>query len=538
MDEDFGILKVQSTDSHNIKQKNNNNAEERWLSVLNNLNSQVYFNISTTICTFQNKLDKKQSLTKKDVEMLRIGLPFPQTNSQYSFFLPQSLENQFLTRFPNNRFSYVFENDINNLSVVQMLNKQIVKSQHLNETNFQERYQDSVRIVTNFDQACKNTNQKVVLLLLDFHQHPLTVVHFINFLTKCQFQVVCPYLPDVFIKSAMINPEQSIRNIFNIISEIKNILIFHPFNIIAHGISVPIGLQIHQLYGMECQKVILCNPIINFKNISVVTNEIQNEAQNIVTCNLSRTVEFSLEPINRVTYNKQHSEPSTIQFANTVHRLQLKKKNSKLKKNENIQLNRSVQHFQNRTFSLIEQMIQPDQDQEQNYLDDIVQLINSKVKNIYKDVSLLSGLIKAHDVNHLSDLEIVADINKFFSINSFFATVSHMFRTFLRKLYSLFVFSPLEQLEQYHIYKNVFDRHFFESFSEMKIFLETNTTTWIDDMNLYNLISSHDCLISEDFLQDMRDSKANFKKMHCRTIIGAGHDLLSVAGNVIEKLLK
>ncbi|CAL6012899.1 Conserved_hypothetical protein [Hexamita inflata] len=537
MNDDFGILKIFSTETDFQTQNTDINQEQRQIMIQNKLKSQIYHNLSTTTNNLLNNLNIKQSLTKKDIEIIQRGLPIPQTNYQYSFFLPQSLENQFVTRFTNDQFSYVFDHSLRNLSVLQMLNKEIVKTSDLNIESFQDRFFDSIRIVTNFTLENQIPNQKVVLLLLDFHQHPLTVAHFIQFLTRLNYKVICPYLPDIYIKSEMINPELSYQYIINLISDIKILLIQQQFQIIAHGTSAPIGLRIHQLYGMECKKIILCNPLLNFQNESY-ENETQDKAPEIdpTPFEPSRTLEFSLESIHKSvnTLTRQPSEPSIIeQVEISQQRLQCKTKSSKLQQQVNVS-----KEPKNRTYSLIEQLIQPDiVDQEQNMLDDLVQIVNSQVEIIYKDVSLLSGLLKAHDVNRLSDLELVTEINRFFKINSLLTPVSFMFRSFLRLLYSVFVFSPLEQLEQYHIYKSVFDRHFFESFAEMKIMLETNKTQWTDDMNLYNLISSHDSLISEDFLQEMRDSKANFKKMHCRTVVGAGHDMFSVAGTLIEKLL-
>ncbi|CAL6052610.1 Alpha/Beta_hydrolase fold [Hexamita inflata] len=538
MDDDFGTLKIITTETYCYEQQACENQDNKRIVIQNELKSQIYHNLSITTSSLHNNINIKQSLTKKDIEIIQRGLPIPQTNYQYSFFLPQSLENQFITRFTNNQFSYVFDHSLRNLSVLQMLNKEIVKTSDLNTESFQDRYMDSVRIVTNFTLENLIPNQKVVLLLLDFHQHPLTVAHFIQFLTRLNYKVVCPYLPDVYIKSEMINPELSYQYIINLISETKTLLIPQPFQIIAHGTSAPIGLRIHQQYGMECQKVILCNPLLNFQNESLEI-ETQQDAEEVdaTPYESSRTVEFSLEPINKnlPTLTRQPSEPSIIEQVDIPQqRLQQKAQRSKLQQQVNVS-----KEPKNRTYSLIEQLIQSDViDLEQTMLDDLVQLINSQVEIIYKDVSLLSGLMKAHDVNRLSELELVTNISKFWKINSLITPVSFMFRAFIRLLYSVFVFSPLEQIEQYHIYKSVFDRHFFESFAEMKIMLETNKTQWTDDMNLYNLISSHDCLISEDFLQEMRDSKANFKKMHCRTIVGAGHDMFSVAGTVIEKLLR
>ncbi|CAL5978438.1 Conserved_hypothetical protein [Hexamita inflata] len=419
-----------------------------------------------------------------------------------------------------------------------MLNKEIVKTSELNIESFQDRHLDSIRIVTNFTLKNQIQNQKVVLLLLDFHQHPLTVVHFIQFLTRLNYKIVCPYLPDVYIKSEMIDPDISYDYLVDLISEIKMLLIPQPFQIIAHGTSAPIGLRIHQQYGMECQKVILCNPLLNFQSES--ENETQQDVEEVDATPFESSVEFTLEPVNKAqqTLTTLTSETSIIEQVNIIPKQHLKQISSR--SNLQQQINEIPENeAKNRTYSLINQLVHPDViDQEQSFLDDLVQLVNSQVEIIYKDVSLLSGLIKAHDVSRLSNLKLVSNINKFLKIYSLITPTNMMIRSFMRLLYSVFLFSPLEQMEQYHIYKDVFDRHFFESFWEIQIMLETNTTQWTNDMNLYNLISSHDCLISEDFLQKMRDSKENFNKMHCRTIVGAGHDMFSVAGTVIEKLLR
>ncbi|CAL6052636.1 Conserved_hypothetical protein [Hexamita inflata] len=539
MDDDLGILKLIASEANSYERQTSENQEEKRLVIQNQLKSQIYHNLSITTSNLLNNLNIKHSLTKKDIEIIEKGLPIPQINNQYSFFLPQSLENQFMTRFKNEQFSYVFDHSLRKLSVLQMLNKEIVKTTDLNIESFQDRYLDSVRIVTNFTLENQIPNQKVVLLLLDFHQHPLTVVHFIQFLTRLNYKVVCPYLPDIFIKSIeKIDPDISYDYITDLISETKEILIPETFYIIAHGTSAPIGLRIHQHYGMECQKVILCNPLLNFKNESF-ENETQQDDE-VDNTPFESSVEFTLEPVNKAqqTLTTLPSETSIIEQVNIIPKQHLKQISSR--SNLQQQINEKPENeAKNRTYSLINQLVHPDIiDHEQSFLDDLVSLVNSEVEIIYKDVSLLSGIMKAFDVSKLSTLKLTTNINRFFKICSLITPTSFMFRSFIRLLYSVFVFSPLEQMEQYHIYKDVLDRHFFESFWEIQIMLETNTTQWTNDMNLYNLISSHDCLISEDFLQKMRDSKENFNKMHCRTIVGAGHDMFSVAGTVIEKLLR
>ena len=44
--------------------------------------------------------------------------------------------------------------------------------------------------------------KRYVLLLADFYQHPLAITHYLRYLTKHGFQVVCPYLGDIINKCA------------------------------------------------------------------------------------------------------------------------------------------------------------------------------------------------------------------------------------------------------------------------------------------------------------------------------------------------
>ncbi|CAL5978420.1 Conserved_hypothetical protein [Hexamita inflata] len=496
--------------------------------------SQVYSNISETQINLSHKMSKYKSIGRKDLQILNQGLNIP----QITHFLPSLLENQIQTRFQNNQFSYVFDHSLRNLSVLQMLNKEIVKTSDLNEESFQDRYLDSVRIVTNFTLENQIPNQKVVLLLLDFHQHPLTVVHFIQFLTRLNYKVVCPYLPDVFLKSSMINPEQSYSFIVSLITDVHKLLIQGEFQIVAHGMAAPIGLRLRQQFGLLCQKVVLCNPLLNFekppRTDSFLENDTKQQAQVQSQSESSLSMddlEYSIEKTQRSNFQAMSpSEQSTIEPVNTQQQYEIvQSRPSKLQRSAKTQV-QALETPSNSIKQIIDNTL---------YLkDDQTNELNQELQVFYKDVQLLSGLMKAHDVSRLSDLELITDVNRFFKINQLLTPVSFMFKSFLRLLYSVFVFSPLEQIEQYHIYKSVFDRHFFESFAEMKIMLETNTTQWTDDMNLYCLVSSHGCFNSEEHLKKMNQSRASFKKTQCRTIVGAGHDLFSVAGNVIEKLLR
>ncbi|CAL6012921.1 Alpha/Beta_hydrolase fold [Hexamita inflata] len=419
-----------------------------------------------------------------------------------------------------------------------MHNQQIIKIKNLDEKTLQDRDLDSVRIVINFTRENLIPNQKVVLLLLDLHQHPLTVVHFIQFLTRLNYKVVCPYLADVFLKSAMINPEQSYSFIISLITDIHKLLIQGEFQIVAHGMSAPIGLRLRQQFGLLCQKVVLCNPLLNFEKPSRTDSFVESDTklQTQVRSQSESTLsmddlEYSIEKTQRSNFQAMSpSEQSTIEPVNTQQQYEIvQSRPSKLQRSAKTQV---------QTLETPSNSIKQAVDNTQFLKDGQTNELNQELQVFYKDVQLLSGLMKAHDVSRLSDLELVTEINRFFKINSLLTPVSFMFRFFLRLLYSVFVFSPLEQIEQYHIYKSVFDRHFFESFAEMKIMLETNKTQWTDDMNLYCLVSSHGCFNSEEHLKKMNESRASFKKTQCRTIVGAGHDLFSVAGNVIEKLLR
>ncbi|CAL5978432.1 Conserved_hypothetical protein [Hexamita inflata] len=501
---------------------------------LQKLKTQIHHNLSETKKQLCDKMNIKHQITTQDIKIIQQGLPMP----YYSSILPPNLENQFLTIFSQNKFSYVYDHSFRNLSVLQMHNQQIIKFADLDSQSFQNRYLDSVRIVTNFTLKNQIQNQKVVLLLLDFHQHPLTVVHFIQFLTRLNYKVVCPYLPDVFLKSSMINPEQSYSFIVSLITDVHKLLIRSEFQIVAHGMSAPIGLRLRQQFGLLRQKVVLCNPLLNFekppRTDSFVERDTKQQAQVQSQSESSLSMddlEYSIEKTQRSNFQAMSpSEQSTIEPVNTQQQYEIvQSRPSKLQRSAKTQ----VQALETPSNS-IKQII----DNTQYLKDDQTNELNQELQVFYKDVQLLSGLMKAHDVSRLSDLELITDVNRFFKINSLLTPVSFMFRSFLRLLYSVFVFSPLEQIEQYHIYKSVFDRHFFESFAEMKIMLETNTTQWTDDMNLYCLVSSHGCFNSEEHLKKMNESRASFKKTQCRTIVGAGHDLFSVAGNVIEKLLR
>ncbi|CAL5978412.1 Conserved_hypothetical protein [Hexamita inflata] len=545
MTDDFGKHIIISTQA-NIPETDVHIEQKIQTTIDHELKSQIYHNLSCTSNFLLKAMNMTQSLTKKDLPLIQSGLPLPQFNFQYSFYLPQSLENQFLTRFPNKQFSYVYDNTLQNLQVLQLYNKEIIKTQNLDEANFQDRFQDSVRIVTNFDAQKPNYNQKTVLLLLDFYQHPLTVAHFIQFLTRCNYKVVCPYLPDIILKSALISPDNMFPVMVDQLKCIHEQLIKSDFQIVAHGTSAAIGLALDQYFGMQSVKVILCNPQLN---LDVNQNESDDEeTPNVYRPSVSsQPFEFSIEHVNQKQMASQKSiEFSTIESVQNISEFKIvQKQHQKTQKSRFQQSAMNVVQKKKteqkaRTFSLINQLIVAKEEiaSESNLLDDLVQLVNSEVSLIYKDVTLLSGLMKAHNVNKLSELELITDILTFSNIYSPIRPVSYMFKQFLRMLYGIFIFSPLEQIEPYHKYKQVFDRHFFESFRELKWYLFNNKTQCTDDMNIYNLISSHDCLITEDFLKTMGEANRNFKKMHCRTIVGAGHDLFSVGGSIIEKLLR
>ncbi|CAL6052632.1 Conserved_hypothetical protein [Hexamita inflata] len=527
----FGINSSGLFNEHlNIKKRNQNH------NLQLELKSQIQHNISLTTCSLQNNRNMKHSLTKRDVQTLQKGLKFPQTNNNYSFYLPQSLENQFSTRFVNNQFSYEYDHSLRNLSVLQFHHNQIANTSELNTESFQDRHLDSVRIVTNFTLKNQIPNQKVVLLLLDFHQHPLTVVHFIQFLTCLNYKVICPYLADIFLKSIALTPTESYGHITHIFQEICKLLIQDEFQIVAHGISAPIGLRLRQQFGLLCQKVVLCNPLLNFEKPSRTDSFGESDMKQQIPSQSESSLsmddlEYSIEKTQRSHFQAMSpSEQSTIEPVNTQQQYEIvQSRPSKLQRSTKTQV---------QTLETPSNSIKQTVDNTQFLKDGQINELNQELQVFYKDVQLLSGLMKAHDVSRLSDLELVTDVNRFFKINSLLTPVSFMFRSFLRLLYSVFVFSPLEQIEQYHIYKSVFDRHFFESFAEMKIMLENNKTQWTDDMNLYCLVSSHGCFNSEEHLKKMNESRASFKKTQCRTIVGAGHDLFSVAGNVIEKLLR
>ncbi|CAL6012915.1 Conserved_hypothetical protein [Hexamita inflata] len=529
----FGINNSGIFDEHlNIKKRQQN------YNLQLQLKSQIQHNISVTSHSLQIHRNMKHLLTKKDAQILQNGLVLPQTNNKYSLYLPQSLENQFITRFTNNQYSYEYDHFLRNQAILQFHHNQIVKTADLNEESFQDRYLDSVRIVTNFTLKNQIPNQKVVLLLLDFHQHPLTVVHFIQFLTRLNYKVVCPYLPDIFLKSVALTPNESYGHIISIMQEICKLLIQGEFQIVAHGMSAPIGLRLRQQFGLLCQKVVLCNPLLNFekppRTDSFVESDTKQQDQIPSQSESSLSMddlEYSIEKTQRSHLQATSpSEQSTIEPVNTQQQYEIvQSRPSKLQRSTKTQV---------QTLETPSNSIKQTVDNTQYLKDGQINELNQELQVFYKDVQLLSGLMKAHDVSRLSDLELVTDVNRFFKINSLLTPVSFMFRSFLRLLYGVFVFSPLEQLEQYHIYKSVFDRHFFESFAEMKIMLETNKTQWTDDMNLYCLVSSHGCFNSEEHLKKMNESRVHFKKTQCRTIVGAGHDLFSVAGNVIEKLLR
>ncbi|CAL6094421.1 Conserved_hypothetical protein [Hexamita inflata] len=542
MTDDFGKHIIISTQA-NIPETDVHIEQKIQTTIDHELKSQIYHNLSCTSNFLLKAMNMTQSLTKKDLPLIQSGLPLPQFNFQYSFYLPQSLENQFLTRFPNKQFSYVYDNTLQNLSVLQLYNKEIITTLNLDEINFQDRFQDSIRIVTNYDAKKHSITQKTVLLLLDFYQHPLTVAHFIQFLTRSNYKVVCPYLPDIILKSALISPDNMFPVMVDQIKCIHEQIIKSDFQIVAHGTSAAIGLALDQFFGMQSVKVILCNPQFN-----IDTN--QHESDDEETLNIyrpsvsSQPFEFSIEHVNQKQMINQDSvELSTIESVhNNISEFKIvQKQNQKIQKSRfQPVVQKKIIEQKARTFSLINQLIVSTEDiaLESNLLDDLVQLVNSEVSLIYKDVTLLSGLMKAYNVNKLSELELITDIKQFSNIFSPLRPVRYMYKQFLRMLYGIFIFSPLEQIEPYHKYKSVFDRHFFESFRELKWYLFNNTTRCTDDMNIYNLISSHDCLLTEDFLKMMGEANRNFKKMHCRTIVGAGHDLFSVGGSIIEKLLR
>ncbi|CAL6052620.1 Conserved_hypothetical protein [Hexamita inflata] len=371
--------------------------------------SQVYSNISETQINLTHKMSKQQSISRKDLQILNKGLFIP----QITHFLPSLLENQIQTRFPNSQFSYVFDHSLRNLSVLQMLNKEIVKTSDLNTESFQDRYMDSVRIVTNFTLETQIPNQKVVLLLLDFHQHPLTVVHFIQFLTRLNYKVVCPYLPDIFLKSSMINPEQSYSFIISLIIDIHKLLIQGEFQTVAHGMSAPIGLRLRQQFGLLCQKVVLCNPLLNFEKPprtdsfveSDTKQQVQIPSQSESTLSMD-DLEYSIEKTQRSNLQAMSpSEQSTIEPVNTQQQYEIvQSRPSKLQRSTKTQV---------QTLETPSNSIKQTVDNTQYLKDGQTNELNQELQVFYKDVQLLSGIMKAHDVSRLSDLELVTEINRF-----------------------------------------------------------------------------------------------------------------------------
>ncbi|CAL6012937.1 Conserved_hypothetical protein [Hexamita inflata] len=561
--DELNIFNTVISQDHPFSQTTQQQKHQTQTQIVQQLKSQIYYNLSNAKSSLLNNFGQRQSITKQDIKLLIKGIQLPQIDEKYLQLLPYVLENQFLTRFYHNNFKYQYKFELSDLSLIQIRNQQITNIAALTEQNFRNRYLDSVRIVTNYTPDNLNLEQQTVLLLLDFYQHPLTVVHFIQFLTKYKYKVICPYLPDIVNKSAMLDPNQSFKCILFILNEIEKLLISSSFCIVAQGSSAPIGLQIQKQYGHQCQKVILCNPILNFQNSQ--NNEL-SESQyhsnqrlyhksHSTEQNNELTSEFSIENTNKsLLQNIQSAQIDksaieSVQMQPSQYHIKQCQKPRQLSTNSLLMDNVNPNNLEN--VEIQTHLTQLTMDTPLNtikltdalasaqYLqDDQIISLHQELQVFYKDVQLLSGLVKAHDVSRLSDLELITDVNRFFKINSLLTPVSFMFKSFLRLLYSVFVFSPLEQIEQYHIYKSVFDRHFFESFAEMKIMLETNKTQWTDDMNLYCLVSSHGCFNSEEHLKKMNESRANFNKTQCRTIVGAGHDLFSVAGTVIEKLLR
>lgn len=89
----------------------------------------------------------------------------------------------------------------------------------------------------------------------------------------------------------------------------------------------------------------------------------------------------------------------------------------------------------------------------------------------------------------------------------------------------------------YYKYKKVFNKAFFDAIKEILNNTDLCTPLY-DQQNVYILVGSHSHLLSRSILKSINEINKKYKMVHCRTVVGVGHDLFSICPQIIARLLK
>ena len=111
------------------------------------------------------------------------------------------------------------------------------------------------------------------------------------------------------------------------------------------------------------------------------------------------------------------------------------------------------------------------------------------------------------------------------------------FDTFMKLCCSLFLFAPLHPLLAYYKYKKVFNKAFFDAIKEILNNIDLCTPLY-DQQNVCILVGSHSHLLSRSILKSINEINNKYKMVHCRTVVGVGHDLFSICPQIVARLLK
>ena len=93
---------------------------------------------------------------------------------------------------------------------------------------------------------------------------------------------------------------------------------------------------------------------------------------------------------------------------------------------------------------------------------------------------------------------------------------------FFESLFTLLAFDPLEAFVGYNIYKETFDKYFFEMLAEMDFYISPQSFDFEASQNIMFLIGSNSSMMTKQQMYDVLNIAENFLTVESRVVLGAG----------------
>lgn len=550
--------------------------------------NQVDVNIDEIDKKFPQPLFSKNVNTAENFAQIDEITDFPFLNLEYVPFMPKELEAQFNYRF--NRYSQPHFNPNWKIQGRMKIQKfytkprkgqgQVelidIKKDKLCSQFLTAREGGCVRSLV----SCKPGYSLNVVLLHDFFQTPLQLIPVMNYLNdkQCQMNVVTPYIADITSLAAGMQTDDMVR----LMTEQLHSLILHtfrtqPFQIVSQGASALLALRLQKM-DLNCQKIIVMNPIItlnikkrvppsmiqqsNLKKLKPISSDIQTSSA-ISTSETNEHVdhvsdmkssqrdsieEIKIKPnyLHLVFKEKSRADPNARRTVkdttNDICLVQIQPVESDAQLLKSLQLKRHQFEHSDQVIVQFNQIQPPTIEElfEQQYqnVEHGLFLVNDCIKGVYYDLNVMETIIHVLKVKRIEDLVTKCKLEDYISIYSQYKFQQTRRAGFYKTLLSLYIFSPMDALISYNIYKDVIDNYFFKMMEEMDYYIQPQSYDFDGPQNVIFLLGSNACMLSRQQLQDVLFVQEQFINIEARTVLGAGQDMFFAGVTLLERILQ